>query len=196
MTIHAASRHLAVVLTLLVAPVLVAAVAFVSPASAAQVQRVISPGGIEAWLIESHNVPLISMSVSMHGGAAEDPAGKRGVSRVVESMFFEKTQRRSSMEYMRDWVKFGGSSNFSVSDEWISLTFQTLTDRRDETFDLLREAFAEPGYDQSALVCNIQHTLTHHDTSTEFHTEHGPFTLVPLSGNRSSLVWVSRPEEA
>jgi 2-octaprenyl-6-methoxyphenol hydroxylase len=51
-------------------------------------------------------------------------------------------------------------------------------------------------YDQSALVCNIQHTLTHHDTSTEFHTEHGPFTLVPLSGNRSSLVWVSRPEEA
>jgi len=49
-------------------------------------------------------------------------------------------------------------------------------------------------YDQSALVCNLRHTLPHHDTSTEFHTEAGPFTLVPLAGDRSSLVWVDRPE--
>jgi len=51
-------------------------------------------------------------------------------------------------------------------------------------------------YDQSALVANLSHTLPHEDTSTEFHTEHGPFTLVPLPGHRSSLVWVDRPAEA
>ncbi|HEY5082793.1 MAG TPA: UbiH/UbiF family hydroxylase [Bauldia sp.] len=51
-------------------------------------------------------------------------------------------------------------------------------------------------YDQAALVCNVRHTLPHRDTSTEFHTEHGPFTLVPLAGNRSSLVWVDRPQES
>jgi 2-octaprenyl-6-methoxyphenol hydroxylase len=52
-------------------------------------------------------------------------------------------------------------------------------------------------YDQAAVVCDLRHTLPHHDTSTEFHTPHGPFTLVPLAGgNRSSLVWVDRPEEA
>jgi 2-octaprenyl-6-methoxyphenol hydroxylase len=49
-------------------------------------------------------------------------------------------------------------------------------------------------YPQSALVCNLSHTVPHNDTSTEFHTEHGPFTLVPLSGNRSSLVWVDAPD--
>ncbi|MCB1496789.1 MAG: UbiH/UbiF family hydroxylase [Bauldia sp.] len=51
-------------------------------------------------------------------------------------------------------------------------------------------------YDQSALVTNISHELPHADTSTEFHTENGPFTLVPLPGNRSSLVWVDRPAAA
>lgn len=51
-------------------------------------------------------------------------------------------------------------------------------------------------YPQAALVCNIRHTQPHNDTSTEFHTEHGPFTLVPLAGNRSSLVWVDAPEES
>lgn len=51
-------------------------------------------------------------------------------------------------------------------------------------------------YDQAALVCNLSHTRPHHDTSTEFHTEHGPFVLVPLSGRRSSLVWVDTPQES
>jgi 2-octaprenyl-6-methoxyphenol hydroxylase len=51
-------------------------------------------------------------------------------------------------------------------------------------------------YNQSALVLNLRHTAPHFDTSTEFHTEEGPFTLVPLPGNRSSLVWVARPAES
>jgi len=51
-------------------------------------------------------------------------------------------------------------------------------------------------YQQSALVLNFAHTLAHGNVSTEFHTESGPFTQVPLPGSRSSLVWVVRPEEA
>ena len=51
-------------------------------------------------------------------------------------------------------------------------------------------------YPQSAVVMNFGHTLPHGNISTEFHTPTGPFTQVPLPGNRSSLVWVVRPEEA
>ncbi len=36
----------------------------------------------------------------------------------------------------------------------------------------------------------LTHSRPHRDTSTEFHTPSGPFTLVPLPGLRSSLVWV------
>jgi 2-octaprenyl-6-methoxyphenol hydroxylase len=51
-------------------------------------------------------------------------------------------------------------------------------------------------YPQSAMVLNFAHSLPHQDISTEFHTESGPFTQVPLPGNRSSLVWVQKPAEA
>jgi 2-octaprenyl-6-methoxyphenol hydroxylase len=51
-------------------------------------------------------------------------------------------------------------------------------------------------YPQAALVLNFGHRSEHAFTSTEFHTETGPFTQVPLPGNRSSLVWVVRPETA
>jgi 2-octaprenyl-6-methoxyphenol hydroxylase len=50
-------------------------------------------------------------------------------------------------------------------------------------------------YPQTALTFNLAHTRPHRDVSTEFHTPHGPFTLVPLTGNRSSLVWVVDPGE-
>jgi 2-octaprenyl-6-methoxyphenol hydroxylase len=63
-------------------------------------------------------------------------------------------------------------------------------------------------YPQTALTFNLAHARPHQDVSTEFHTETGPFTLVPLPGtpapgtqaparpHRSSLVWVDEPGEA
>ena len=51
-------------------------------------------------------------------------------------------------------------------------------------------------YPQSAIVTTFSHSLPHNDVSTEFHTEHGPATQVPLPGDRSSLVWVNEPNEA
>jgi 2-octaprenyl-6-methoxyphenol hydroxylase len=51
-------------------------------------------------------------------------------------------------------------------------------------------------YPQTALTMNLGHTRPHQEVSTEFHTEGGPFTLVPLPGRRSSLVWVTEPAEA
>jgi len=51
-------------------------------------------------------------------------------------------------------------------------------------------------YPQTAVVLNFAHDRPHGGMSTEFHTRTGPFTQVPLPGNRSSLVWVVTPEQA
>ena len=49
---------------------------------------------------------------------------------------------------------------------------------------------------QSALTLNVTHTRPHGNCSTEFHTESGPCVFVPLPGERSSIVWVLKPDEA
>ncbi len=65
---------------------------------------------------------------------------------------------------------------------------------------LLREAAGITvrrwSYPQTAVVLNFAHTIPHGNVSTEFHTPTGPFTQVPLPGQRSSLVWVQAPAEA
>ena len=124
---------------------------FTGAASATTVQKVVSPGGIEALLVESHNVPLVSMSIGFKGGASQDPGDKRGVSRFVENMFFDGSGRRSSLDYLRDWNRLGASGNISTSDDWMTVTFQSISANLDPSFELLRQALIEPDYDGDSI---------------------------------------------
>jgi len=60
------------------ASILVVGVALLSVAAtpshaATKIQRLISPGGIEAWFVQDATVPLIAMEYAFGGGAAQDP---------------------------------------------------------------------------------------------------------------------------
>ena len=50
-------------------------------------------------------------------------------------------------------------------------------------------------YKQSAIVCSFDHDRPHDGTSIELHRPGGPFTMVPLPGQRSCLVWVEPTEK-
>ena len=51
-------------------------------------------------------------------------------------------------------------------------------------------------YDQMGLVASVEHELPHHGRAEELFTPSGPFAILPLPGNRSSLVWSERTGEA
>lgn len=51
-------------------------------------------------------------------------------------------------------------------------------------------------YEQMALATSFDHSGPHDGISTEYHKQAGPFTTVPLPGNRSALVWMERPARA
>ena len=57
--------------------------------AAAKIQRLVSPGGIEAWFVQDATVPLIAMEYAFGGGAAQDPAGKPGVGNMVAGLLDE-----------------------------------------------------------------------------------------------------------
>jgi 2-octaprenyl-6-methoxyphenol hydroxylase len=51
-------------------------------------------------------------------------------------------------------------------------------------------------YPQTALTFAVAHDRDHEDISTEFHTAHGPFTLVPSGRLQSTVVWMTAPDGA
>jgi len=48
-------------------------------------------------------------------------------------------------------------------------------------------------YPQKAMVLDFEHEMPTRFVSTEFHTEHGPFTVVPQAAKRAGLVWMDDP---
>ena len=51
-------------------------------------------------------------------------------------------------------------------------------------------------YGQTALVCAIEHTLPHHGIAHQFFMPPGPLAILPLTGNRSSIVWSETAQNA
>ena len=42
------------------------------------VVQVTSPGGIEAWLYEAHDIPIVTIDATFLGGPALDPESRQG----------------------------------------------------------------------------------------------------------------------
>lgn len=67
--------------------------------AAAKIQRLVSPGGIEAWFVQDATVPLIAMEYSFAGGASQDPPGKPGVGNLVADLLDEGSGDLDSKTY-------------------------------------------------------------------------------------------------
>ncbi|MGV8995645.1 MAG: M16 family metallopeptidase [Parvibaculaceae bacterium] len=121
------------------------------PASALEVKRVVSPGGIEAWLVEEYEVPIITMEVSWDGGAASDPAAKLGLANMVSGLLDEGAGDMDSIAYQKRLAASNASLSYSEEKDYFDAHFQTLAENRDEAFALLQVALASPRFDAEAV---------------------------------------------
>jgi len=96
-----------------------------------------------------------------------------------------------------DAVEDGGRMKLTIADGTVLLARAVLAadGRKSKARDCAGIKVRTWTYRQTAMVMNFAHRLPHNNISTEFHTEAGPFTQVPLPGNRSSLVWAMDPDE-
>ncbi len=54
----------------------------------------------------------------------------------------------------------------------------------------------EWGYDQTAIVCALDHDLPHAGIAHQFFMPAGPLAILPLTGNRCSIVWSEQTQRA
>jgi zinc protease len=134
----------------LIAAVLVGCLAL-GQSAWAKVQRVVSPGGIEAWLIEDHSDPLISLSIGFHGGSALDPAGKEGLAYLASGLLDEGAGDLDSKAFQAKLAELAVDFGFEADDDSFVGTMRTLTAHRDEAFLLLHLALMRPRMDSEPL---------------------------------------------
>jgi len=119
--------------------------------AAAKIQRVVSPGGIEAWLVQDATVPLVAMQFAFRGGSAQDPADKPGVAQLMADNLDEGAGDLDSNAYHERLERRAIQMNFTVTRDQIRGSLRMLKDNRDEAFDLLRLALTAPRFDAEPL---------------------------------------------
>ena len=126
-------------------------VASAASANAFTIQEVTSPGGIKAWLVEEHAIPLMAMNYSFKGGTELDPAGKEGVSTFLTGMMDEGAGDMLSAEFQKKRDELAFRMNFDAGSDFFEGGFQTLTRNRDASADLVKLAITSPRFDAEPL---------------------------------------------
>jgi len=131
------------VVALLALPLLAA------PALATTIERVVSPGGIEAWLVHEPAVPMIAIDFAFVGGAAQDAPGEGGTASLVASLLDEGAGDLDAKTFHARLERKAIELGFQAERDTLRGTLRTLTENKDEAFEYLRLAVTQPRFDQS-----------------------------------------------
>jgi len=115
--------------------------------AASRVERVTSPGGIEAYLLSEPSIPFLSLSMHFKGGAALDPEGKEGLSYMISGLLDEGAGELDSQAFRTELEDLAIRLSFDAGRDEFTGRLKTLTDNRQRAFELLRLALAEARFD-------------------------------------------------
>jgi len=127
------------------------AVAEVTAASPTPVRAVLSPGGVEAWHVESDVVPLVALAFTFEGGAAQDPPGKSGAMQMLARLLDEGAGPLDSDAFQERLAARAIELHFNAGPDATGGSVKTLVKHAEEAFDLFRLALAEPRFDPAAI---------------------------------------------
>ena len=134
--------------------------AFPHAAGATKIERVVSPGGITAWLVHEQSVPLIALDFAFKGGTTQDPPEKAGVANLAAALLDEGAGDIDSETFHERLEAKAIEVSFTATRDYVSGSLRTLTENQDEAFDLLKLALTAPRFDAEDVERMREQTLS------------------------------------
>jgi zinc protease len=120
-------------------------------ASAMTIEKIVSPSGLEAWLVREQSAPLVALNYTFHGGSTQDEADKAGTANFAADMLDEGAGDVDGKTYHERLENHAIELAFNVARDYFHGSLRTLNEHRDEAFELLRLALAAPRFDADAV---------------------------------------------
>ena len=157
--------------------------------------------------ISNYAQPILEIRVSEEGSnsflhfdhldVGSDPLGYMVENRYLRKVFFEKILKKKNIKLLdeNEIIDFAtensrgecflSNSKIIESDIIIAADGVNSKIRKKSYIDVF-----EKDYRQTAIVTTVEHEKPHNGIAHERFREPGPFAILPLQGNFSSLVWV------
>lgn len=134
---------------------LLGVLSFATPAAAQEVQVQTVPLGntAEAWLVESHDVPVLTVKLAFRdAGASSDEKGKKGRATLLSSLLNEGAGELDSLAYNQALEDQAIHLAFAADDDLLTVNLETLSENADKAFELLALALTKPRFDDEAVA--------------------------------------------
>ena len=118
---------------------------------AAKIERIVTPAGIEVWLVRDETLPMFSMEFGFRGGATQDPEDKAGVANLAASLLDEGAGDLDARAFHERLEARAIGLHFTAVRDTLRGSLRTLAENRDEAFELLRLALSAPRFDAEAV---------------------------------------------
>ena len=128
-----------------------ALLSLVPAASAMTIEKIVSPSGIEAWLVREPSVPLVALNYAFHGGSTQDEADKAGTANLAADLLDEGAGPLDGKTFHERLENHAIELGFHVARDYFHGSLRALSEHRDEAFDLLRLALSAPRFDAESV---------------------------------------------
>ena len=121
------------------------------PAAAIDIQVVPITDEVDAWLVEDHTNPLITLKFGFEGGSRWDEPGKEGTASLAFGSLNEGAGEMNAETFLGllqdEAVSMAGSAGF----KWSTVSFQTPTASIDFAFEQLETMLTDPAFDPEGV---------------------------------------------
>lgn len=114
--------------------------------------QIVEQGGITAWLVEDHSVPVVSLAWAWPGGGAADPVGREGLSAFAAAMLSEGAGALDNVAFADALRDAGIGLGFSGGRDSFEASFRALSDALPEAVRLARLAMTQPRLEAAAIA--------------------------------------------
>jgi zinc protease len=106
-----------------------------------------APNGMKVWLLERHALPLVSVTIVVPSGSADDPKGAAGLAFATADMLDEGAGRRNAVELSSAINDLGATLEVVARTDGSLATVSVLRKNFAPAFSILADVVARPRFD-------------------------------------------------
>ena len=115
------------------------------------IEQVSGTGGVVAWLVEDHALPVVSIRFAFPGGAALDPPSRGGLAAMAAALLDEGAGPYDTAAFKTRLEDLAADLRFTAGRDEVGGSLRSLTANLLEAAGLLRAALTAPRFETAAV---------------------------------------------
>jgi zinc protease len=140
-------------------------------AFALDVKRTVLPNGLTVLHLESHNLPIVMITLIVQAGQVHEPAEKAGLANMTVELLSEGTKTRTSKQISEEIDFIGASLGASAGSDYTTLSLSVLKKDIHKGFEIFSDVLLHPSFPEEEIVRTkelIKGSLKHREEDPSF----------------------------